>query len=65
MEAVICGLEVQAHTRYTMFRRMKFNRKKLEEEFKKHVERINRVDDLIEPKPGELASIYLEEEFEE
>ena len=44
---------------------MKFNRKKLEEEFKKHVERINRVDDLIEPKPGELATIYLEEGFEE
>ena len=42
----------------------KFDRKKLEESLKEHLERIRRIPDLKEPKPGELTTIYLEEEFE-
>ena len=42
----------------------KFDRKKLEESFKRHLDRIRRLPDLMEPKPGELATTYLEEEFE-
>jgi hypothetical protein len=29
-----------------------------------HLDRINKIPDLIEPKVGELAKVYLEEEFE-
>jgi len=32
--------------------------------FKEHDERLSRLD-TKEPKPGELAKVYLEEEFEE
>ena len=42
----------------------KFDRKKLEESLKGHLDRIRGIPDLREPKPGELATIYLEEEFE-
>jgi len=42
----------------------KFDRRKLEEAFKKHLERLKKIQDLVEPRPGDLTSIYLEEEFE-
>ena len=42
----------------------RFDRKELEEALKGHLEMIRRAPDLREPKPGELAAIYLEEEFE-
>lgn len=42
----------------------KFDRKKLEESLKRHLDRIRELWDLKEPKPGELATTYLEEEFE-
>jgi len=42
----------------------KFDRRKLEEAFKKHLERLKKIQDLVEPKPGDLTSIYPEEEFE-
>ena len=42
----------------------RFDRKKLEEALKGHLERIRRIPDLREPRPGELATICLEEEFE-
>ena len=37
---------------------------KLREALKKHVELIKTIQNKREPKPGELAGIYLEEEFE-
>ncbi len=32
--------------------------------FTRHVERLRRIENRIEPKPGELAEVCLEEEFE-
>lgn len=43
----------------------KFDRKKLEESLKMHLDRIRELPGLKEPKPGELATAYLEEEFED
>lgn len=37
---------------------------KLRKAFREHLERIRKIPGLVEPKPGELAEIYLEEEFE-
>jgi len=37
---------------------------KLRESLRKHVEILREIRDRREPKPGELAQIYLEEEFE-
>jgi len=42
----------------------KFDRKKLEKSLKRHLNSIRELRDLKEPKPGELATTYLEEEFE-
>lgn len=30
---------------------------------RKHLDRIKRISDAVEPKPGELTRVYLEEEF--
>ena len=30
---------------------------------RKHLDRIKRIPDAVEPKPGELTRVYLEEEF--
>jgi len=38
---------------------------KLRKAFREHLERIRKIPDLTEPKPGELAEAYLEEEFEQ
>ena len=43
----------------------KFDRRRLEEALKRHLDRLSGIEGLREPKPGELASTYLEEEFEE
>jgi len=43
----------------------RFDRRKLERALKKHLDNIIRLPDLKEPKPGELATVYLEEEFED
>ncbi|MET1159640.1 MAG: AbrB/MazE/SpoVT family DNA-binding domain-containing protein [Thermoprotei archaeon] len=37
---------------------------KLKESLRKHVETLKRIPGRKEPKPGELAQVYLEEEFE-
>lgn len=37
---------------------------KLRKAFREHLERIRKIPGLVEPKPGELAEVYLEEEFE-
>jgi len=37
---------------------------KLKESLRKHVETLKKIPNRIEPKPGELAQAYLEEEFE-
>ena len=37
---------------------------KLKESLRKHVETLRGIPDRIEPKPGELAQAFLEEEFE-
>jgi len=37
---------------------------KLKESLRKHVEKLKTLPERREPKPGELAGIYLEEEFE-
>ena len=37
---------------------------KLRESLRKHVEILREIRDRGEPKPGELAQVYLEEEFE-
>lgn len=37
---------------------------KLREAFRKHLESLKRIERRKEPKPGELARSYLEEEFE-
>ena len=42
----------------------KFDRKKLEESLKRHFDKIKNIPELVEPKPGEAAATYLEEEFE-
>lgn len=42
----------------------KANPEKLREDFKRHVESLTRIKGRREPKPGELAKSYLEEEFE-
>jgi len=42
----------------------KVNPEKLREDFKRHVESLKRIKGRREPKPGELAKSYLEEEFE-
>lgn len=36
----------------------------LRESLRKHVEKLRKIQDRREPKPGELAKSYLEEEFE-
>jgi len=38
---------------------------KLKESLRKHVETLKGIRDRREPKPGELAQAYLEEEFEQ
>jgi len=38
---------------------------KLRESLRRHVEKLSKIPGRKEPKPGELAEIYLEEEFEE
>ena len=43
----------------------RFDRRKLESSLKRHLDNIQRLPGLKEPKPGELAAIYLEEEFED
>lgn len=43
----------------------RFDRKKLEESLKKHLNRIKNIPKLVEPKPGEVVKTYLEEEFED
>ncbi len=37
---------------------------RLRELFRRHLERLRKIEGRREPKPGELANIYLEEEFE-
>jgi len=43
----------------------KFDERKLREALKKHAERIRGISEIVEPKPGDLTAVYLEEEFEE
>lgn len=43
----------------------RFDEEKLRKAFKEHRARLEKIPDLMEPKPGELAEEYLEEEFEE
>ncbi|HDI86625.1 MAG TPA: AbrB/MazE/SpoVT family DNA-binding domain-containing protein [Candidatus Korarchaeota archaeon] len=42
----------------------RFDRRRLEEALKRHLDRLSGIEDLREPRPGELASAHLEEEFE-
>ncbi len=42
----------------------RFDRRRLEEALKRHLDRLSEIEDLREPRPGELASAHLEEEFE-
>jgi len=42
----------------------RFDRRKLEKSFREHLDKLRKITDLVEPKPGELAAAYLEEEFE-
>ena len=43
----------------------RFDRRRLEEALKRHLDRLSGIEDLREPRPGELASAHLEEEFED
>jgi hypothetical protein len=43
----------------------KIDPEKLREAFKRHVESLNKIQGRREPKPGELAKSYLEEEFDD
>jgi len=43
----------------------KFDREKLRESLRRHLDRLSGIEGLREPKPGELASTYPEVEFEE
>lgn len=36
---------------------------KLREAFRRHIENLKKIEERREPKPGELARSYLEEEF--
>ena len=42
----------------------RFDGRKLEKSFREHLDKLRKITDLVEPKPGELAAAYLEEEFE-
>jgi len=42
----------------------RFDKRSLELSFRDHLVNLRRITDLVEPKPGELAATYLEEEFE-
>ncbi len=42
----------------------RFDREKLKEALRRHLDRLSGIEGLREPRPGELASAYLEEEFE-
>ena len=41
-----------------------FDKRRLEKYLRDHLDKLKRVKDLVEPKPGELVATYLEEEFE-
>ena len=43
---------------------LKLNVEKLKESLRKHVEILKKIPGRKEPRPGELAQVYLEEEFE-
>ena len=43
----------------------KIDKEKLSTALKKHLNRIKNIPNSTEPKPGELAKTYLEEEFEQ
>jgi len=45
--------------------RKRIDVKELEQKFRSHVEKIRKIKNRREPKPGELSSISLEEEFED
>ena len=42
----------------------RFDKRRLEKSLRDHLDKLGRITDLVEPKPGELAVTYLEEEFE-
>ncbi len=42
----------------------RFDKRRLEKSLRDHLDKLRRITDLVEPKPGELAVAYLEEEFE-
>ena len=42
----------------------RFDKRSLEMSLRDHLDKLRRITDLVEPKPGELAATYLEEEFE-
>lgn len=42
----------------------RFDGEMLKDALRKHLDRMKEMPNLIEPKPGELAEAYLEEEFE-
>ena len=42
----------------------RFDKEGLRRSLRDHLDKLKRVKDLVEPKPGELAATYLEEEFE-
>ena len=42
----------------------RFDKRRLEKSLRDHLDKLRRITDLVEPKPGELAATYLEEEFE-
>ncbi len=43
----------------------KVDMEKLKEAFREHVEKLSKLPNLVEPEPGELVEVYLEEEFEQ
>ncbi len=43
----------------------KIDKDKLKNALKRHVNKIKRTPTIVEPKPGELSEVYLEEEFED
>ena len=43
----------------------KIDVKELREYLRRHVEVLKKIPDRVEPKPGELVGVYLEEEFEQ
>jgi len=43
----------------------KIDKEKLKKALNNHLNKIKNIKNLIEPKPGELAKIHLEEEFEQ